>query len=77
LPIVTGLSHARNVLVVRSAEGVIAIGGRYGTLSEIAMSLNMEIPVVGLNSWEIDGMERSGTAGEAVERILRLIAERS
>ena len=77
LPIVTGLSHARNVIVVRSAEGVIAIGGRYGTLSEIAMSLNMKIPVVGLNSWEIDGMEWAGTAGEAVERILQLIAERS
>jgi hypothetical protein len=77
LPIVTGLSHARNVIVVRSAEGVIAIGGRYGTLSEIAMSLNMDIPVVGLNSWEIDGMERAGAPGEAVERILQLIAERS
>jgi len=77
LPIVTGLSHARNVLVVRSADGIIAVGGRYGTLSEIALSLNMGIPVVGLDSWQIEGMEQAGTAREAVERILQLIAERS
>jgi uncharacterized protein (TIGR00725 family) len=77
LPIVTGLSHARNVLVVRSADGVIAIGGRYGTLSEIALCLNMGIPLVGLDSWEIDGMEQAATVREAVDRILRLIAERS
>jgi len=77
LPIVTGLSHARNALVVRSADGIVAVGGRYGTLSEIALSLNMGIPVVGLDSWEIDGMEKVGTAREAVGRILQLIAERS
>jgi len=77
LPIVTGMSHARNALVVRSAEAVIAVGGRYGTLSEIALSLNMGIPVVGLGSWQIDGMDQAETAREAVEQVLRLIAERS
>jgi uncharacterized protein (TIGR00725 family) len=77
LPIVTGLSHARNTLVVRSADAVIAVGGQYGTLSEIALSLAMGIPVVGLDSWEIDGMKQAETAGQAVEVVLRLIAERS
>jgi hypothetical protein len=76
LPIVTGLSHARNVLVVRSADVVIAIGGHYGTLSEIALSLNIGIPVVGLNSWDITGMEPVDTSVQAVQRALQLIQER-
>ncbi len=76
VPIVTGLSHSRNALVVRSCSAVIAVGGQYGTLSEIALSLSMGIPVVGLDSWDIDGMEPAQTPGEAVERALTLIAKR-
>jgi uncharacterized protein (TIGR00725 family) len=51
IPIVTGLSHARNVIVVKSAQVVIAIGGSYGTLSEIAHALQNNIPVIGLKTW--------------------------
>lgn len=51
IPIVTGMSYARNVIVVKSAEAVIAIGGGYGTLSEIAHALQNGIPVVGLKTW--------------------------
>jgi len=76
VPIVTGLSHARNALVVRSCDAVIAVGGQYGTLSEIALSLAMGIPVVGLNSWDIAGVEPAQTPGEAVERALVLKAKR-
>ena len=53
VPIVTGMGEARNALVVRSADVVIAIAGSYGTLSEIALALKMEIPVVGLGTWEL------------------------
>lgn len=53
IPIVTGMSHARNVLVVRSARGVVAVGGSYGTLSEIAIALKLGRPVVGLGTWEL------------------------
>lgn len=51
IPIVTGLGEARNVIVVSSAQAVIAIGGRFGTLSEIAYALRNNIPVIGLNTW--------------------------
>jgi uncharacterized protein (TIGR00725 family) len=53
IPIVTGLSHARNVLVVRSSHALIALEGGYGTLSEVAIALTLGIPVVGLGSWEV------------------------
>lgn len=51
VPIVTGVGYARNVIVARSAQAVIAIGGSYGTLSEIAHALQGGIPVIGLNTW--------------------------
>ena len=53
IPIVTGLGHARNVVVVKSAQAVIAIGGSYGTLSEISHALQNSIPVIGLNTWSL------------------------
>jgi len=53
IPIVTGMGYARNVSVVKSAQAVIAIGGSYGTLSEIAHALQSDIPVIGLNTWSL------------------------
>ena len=53
IPIVTGMGYARNVSVVKSAQAVIAIGGSYGTLSEIAHALQSDIPVIGLNTWAL------------------------
>ena len=53
VPIVTGLGHARNIAVVKSARAVIAVGGSYGTLSEIAHARQSNIPVIGLNTWEL------------------------
>jgi len=53
IPIVTGMSHARNVIVVRSSDAVIAIGGSYGTLIEVALALKLGTPVIGINSWEV------------------------
>lgn len=50
-PIVTGMGYARNVVVALSGEAVIAVGGSYGTLSEIAHALNHGKPVVGLQTW--------------------------
>ncbi len=50
----TGLGEARNVLVVRSADAVVALAGEFGTLSEIAFALQAGIPVVGLDTWELD-----------------------
>ncbi len=49
----TNLGIARNAVLVCACHGVIAIGGQYGTLSEIAYALQFGIPVVSLNSWDI------------------------
>jgi uncharacterized protein (TIGR00725 family) len=56
--VATGLGEARNALVVRAADALIAVGGAYGTLSEIALALKAGKPVIGLGTWEIDGVER-------------------
>jgi len=53
IPIATGMDQARNVIVVRSSDAVIAIGGMYGTLSEIALALKLGRPVIGLGTWRL------------------------
>ena len=53
IPIVTGIGYARNLALVKSAQAVIAIGGSYGTLSEISHALQSGIPVIGLNTWSL------------------------
>jgi len=58
IPIATNLGEARNVIVVKSAEAVIAIGGGYGTLSEIGHALRNGTPVVGLNTWSLSRNDR-------------------
>ena len=53
IPIFTTMGYARNIIVVHSGEACIAIGGAFGTLSEIAYALDAKIPVVGLSSWPL------------------------
>lgn len=53
VPIVTGMGHARNVIVAKTAQAVIAIDGGYGTLSEIALALQNGIRVIGLGTWTL------------------------
>src|SRR5512137_2310672 len=64
----TGLGHARNILVVLSADAVIAVGGGYGTLSEIAFALRTGRPVYGINTWDIEGVFPCSSPEEAVTR---------
>ena len=68
--VATGLGEGRNVLVVRAADVVIAVGGGHGTLSEIALALRAGKRVVGLDTWAIDGVEPAGSAEEAVQAAL-------
>jgi hypothetical protein len=68
----TGMGEMRNALVVRSCEAVIAIGGAYGTLSEVALALKTGVPVVGLETWPIEGIVVVSSADEAVSRALSL-----
>ncbi len=67
----TGLGEARNALVVRAADAVIAVGGEFGTLSEIALALKAGKRVVGLGTWEIEGVVSESGAEAAVEAVLR------
>jgi predicted Rossmann-fold nucleotide-binding protein len=67
------MGEARNALVARTADALIAVGGEFGTLSEIALALKMETRVVGLGTWTIereglaeDPILRASTAAEAV-----------
>jgi hypothetical protein len=55
----TGLGEARNAIIVRAADAVIAISGEFGTLSEIALALKMGKPVVGLGTWELRKGDRA------------------
>jgi hypothetical protein len=74
--VATGLGDFRNFLVVAAADAVVALPGSYGTLSEIAMALTLEKPVVGLGTWEIEGVVRASSAEEAV-RLAVSAAERN
>jgi len=82
IPIVTGMGHARNVAVVKSAQAVIAIGGSYGTLSELGHALQSGIPVISLNTWSLIKNNNQDKAiipvsspAEAVSKAISLIED--
>lgn len=82
VPVVTGLGEARNAIVVRTADAVVAVSGGYGTLSEIGLALKMGRPVVGLGTWElchsgqpVDAVARADSPAQAVELALALIKQ--
>ena len=72
--IATGMGELRNGLVVRAADAVIAVGGAYGTLSEIALALKTGRPVFALGSWDLPDAQAVGSPEEAVERALAAVA---
>ncbi|MGZ4180631.1 MAG: TIGR00725 family protein [Solirubrobacteraceae bacterium] len=73
----TGMGEMRNALVVRAADAVIAVGGAYGTLSEVALALKTGVPVVGIDTWPIDGVIGVDTAADAVATALARAASGS
>ncbi len=79
LALPTGLGPVRNLLLVRACDAVIAIHGGYGTLTEIAFALRLDIPVVGLKTWSLvsngsvdAGIHVAQNSKEAVELAFRL-----
>jgi uncharacterized protein (TIGR00725 family) len=76
LAIPTGLGAARNALVVAAAQACVAVGGEYGTLAEIAFALRAGKLVVGLGTWDVQGVEHVSTPAEAVERIAAVLAHK-
>lgn len=78
----TGMGEARNAIVVRTADAVIAVGGGFGTLSEIGLALKMQRPVIGLRTWKVaapgdpaplPGIRTAATPEEAVALALEAI----
>jgi uncharacterized protein (TIGR00725 family) len=71
--VATGLGEARNVLLVRASDALVAVGGGYGTLSEVALALKTQRPVIGLDTWDIPGVvgaaSPEGAAGAALEAV--------
>ncbi len=81
--IVTGMGEARNAIVVRSSDAVIAVAGGCGTLSEIGLALKMGVPVVGLRTWRLgspctgqDPVIRAASPAEAVALAFRSLGFR-
>lgn len=74
----TGMGEMRNALVARVADGLIAIGGQMGTLSEIALALKMGKPVVSLDSWgpTLEGKARGITVASSPEEAVRFLVQK-
>lgn len=78
LVVATGMGHARNAVIVQSAEAVIALPGSWGTLSEIALASKAGRPVVGLGAWgDVSGVHPVESPEEAVALALQLAGRRA
>jgi uncharacterized protein (TIGR00725 family) len=80
--IATGFGEARNAIVARSSDAVVAVGGEFGTLSEIALALKMSKPVIGIGTWELgrddldrDPIVRVNEVAEAVASLRALLPQ--
>ena len=69
LAIPTGIGIGRNVILAYNCDAAIAIGGKYGTLSEIAYALSLDKKVEGYKTWNIEGVEDAGSLEEVIEKI--------
>ena len=73
VPIATGFGEGRNIIIARTADAVIAVAGEYGTLSELAYTLKMGKPVVGIKTWDIKGIVKTDTPAAAVDKVFELL----
>jgi uncharacterized protein (TIGR00725 family) len=73
IPLATGLGEGRNLLVVRASDVLVSVSGGYGTLSEIALALKVNKPVIGLETWDnIHGVQYVSYPEEAIQKISEL-----
>ncbi|NOX61063.1 MAG: TIGR00725 family protein [Chloroflexi bacterium] len=75
IAIATGLGEARNAIVARAGLGAIAVGGEYGTLSEMALALKWGKPVAGLKTWPLPDVYAADSPEDAVGYVLNRIAK--
>jgi uncharacterized protein (TIGR00725 family) len=71
----TGIGLARNLLVVKTADVVVALPGEAGTLSEIAYCLQFKIPVISLKSWDIPGVIKVDTIEQAIKQVKKRLVQ--
>lgn len=70
IAVATGLGEARNLVIIKTADALVAVGGSYGTLSEIGFALKTGRRVAGLETWEIEGVEKVLSPAAAVELVV-------
>lgn len=85
IPIFTTMGYARNIIVVHTGQACIAVGGAFGTLSEIAYAMDAQIPVIGLSTWDltvkgdgdpvVDGIIPAADPVDAVDKALAAAAQ--
>jgi uncharacterized protein (TIGR00725 family) len=73
--VATGFGIGRNIVLVRTCDALLAVGGKYGTLSEIAYALQMGKPVVGIGSWEIEGVVPAPSVQKAMDIIFEFLGK--
>jgi uncharacterized protein (TIGR00725 family) len=73
IPVATGLGIGKNVIIVCTADVLIAVGGAYSTLSEIVFALQLGKPVVGIKTWDIKDVISVENAVEAVNKVFELL----
>lgn len=78
--VATGMGEARNAIIARTCDAIIAISGGYGTLAEIGLALKMGVPVIGLDTWQLArggnftrDIITADNPGDAVDKALRAI----
>lgn len=75
LPLATGLGEGRNALVARLGLALVAVGGGYGTLTEIGFALALGRAVVGVGTWAVHGVIEADSPQDAVERVARMLVQ--
>ncbi len=69
IPVSTGIGIGRNVILAYNCDVAVAISGKYGTLSEIAYAIQLEKPVVGYGTWDIEGVQQATSTEDVIRKV--------
>ena len=72
IPIATNMGITRNALLAYSCDASVAISGNYGTLSEIAYALQLNKTVIGIETWDIDGIQNMDSEDKVIQKLNRM-----
>jgi len=77
IPVATGIGYTRNAIVAGAGKVVIALDGKYGTLTEIGFALNLKKPVIGIKTWQVEGLEAVENTQAALSRLDSILSRSS